>query len=281
MEERPKVGEILMRAGIIDEYQLKAALGEQARWGRALGTTLVKLGFVEERDLVRALASQLDLPVASLEGKRIHPDVLALVPAEMAVRHQVIPLFVKTEGRTEFLFLGMEDPGLLEVMDDLRFRTGMQVKPVMVCPSELWEGIDRYYPSDERSEPIELECDVEGGAPDEPVAILPDFPVADPGSTAPMQSIDLEPDAPAEEPASLEAIGGRAIEGEPAEETPGEVAPEGEARRGQPSDAPEVHDPGEEKTRTLLHAMTQILIEKGIMTREEFHDRIQKLSEGG
>jgi hypothetical protein len=146
--ERPKVGEILLRAGVIDRHQLQAALGEQRRWGRRLGSTLIKLGFVEERALVRALASQLGLPVATLEGKRIHPDVLGLVPGEVAEKHMVIPLFVKKEGGINRLFVGMEDPGSLDVLDELRFRSGMDVRAVMVGPSELAEAIDRYYRRD-------------------------------------------------------------------------------------------------------------------------------------
>lgn len=147
MRDRPKVGEILVAAGIIDELQLASALGEQTRWGRRLGLTLVKLGMVQEGQLVRALAKQFDLPVASLSGKKIAPEVIALVPAKTAIEHSVIPLFVKKEGRKESLFLGMEEPSDLLVLDELAFRTGMQIRPVMVGPSELGEALDRYYSS--------------------------------------------------------------------------------------------------------------------------------------
>lgn len=145
MQNRPRVGEILVSAGIIDEMQLEAALGEQQRWGRRLGVTLIKMGMVEEGHLIRALAKQLELPVASLAGKRIPEDVIALVPARVASEHGVIPLFTKDGGRNGQLFLGMEDPSNLAVLDDLSFRTGMEIHPVMVGPTELGEAIDRYY----------------------------------------------------------------------------------------------------------------------------------------
>ncbi|MCR9097620.1 MAG: hypothetical protein NXI30_25665 [bacterium] len=145
MQTRPRVGEILVSAGIIDELQLDAALGEQKRWGRRLGVTLIKMGMVEEGHLIRALAKQLDLPVASLAGKRIPEDVIALVPGRMASEHGVIPLFTKDGGRNGQLYLGMEDPSNLAVLDDLAFRTGMEIHPVMVGPTELGEAIDRYY----------------------------------------------------------------------------------------------------------------------------------------
>ena len=110
MQHRPRVGEILVAAGIIDEMQLQAALGEQQQWGRRLGVTLIKLGMVEEGHLIRALAKQLDLPVASLAGKRISDEVIRLVPARVALEHNVIPLFTKQDGPNGQLFLGMEDP---------------------------------------------------------------------------------------------------------------------------------------------------------------------------
>ena len=57
----------------------------------------------------------------------------------------MVPLFVKKEGHREQLFLGMEEPSDLEILDDLAFRTGMVIRPVMVGPTEIGEAIDRYY----------------------------------------------------------------------------------------------------------------------------------------
>jgi len=144
-----KVGEILLDAGVIDELQLKAALAEQDQWGRRLGITLIKMGMVEEAHLIRALAEQLGIPATSLVGKRIAPEVIALVPARIASDQAVIPLFVKGAGKSGTLFLGMEDPSKLEVLDDLCFRTGLQIQPVMVGPTELSQAIDRYYSRDQ------------------------------------------------------------------------------------------------------------------------------------
>jgi type IV pilus assembly protein PilB len=142
---RLKLGEILVQAGAIDDAQLLAALGEQKSWGHRLGVTLVKMGFVTEEQLVNGLANQLGLPIARLEGKRIRPDVLGLIPLEFADRHMCLPLFLKHDGGAETLFIGMDDPCNLEVLDDLSFRTGLKVKPVLVSSSELCQGIDYFY----------------------------------------------------------------------------------------------------------------------------------------
>jgi len=151
MDKGLKVGEILLQVGIIDEIQLESALAEQRQWGHRLGRTLVKLGMIEEDELIRALALQFSLPVAVVEGKRIPSEAIALVPARVAIEHSVIPLFVKRDGNIGRIFLGMEDPSNVEVLDDLSFRTGLEIQPVMVAPTDLAAAIDRYYVRKEES----------------------------------------------------------------------------------------------------------------------------------
>ena len=62
MEPRKKLGEILLEAGIIDKFQLKAALAEQAKWGGRLGNHLEPLGILTEDLLVKGLSAQLKRP---------------------------------------------------------------------------------------------------------------------------------------------------------------------------------------------------------------------------
>ena len=310
MPNRPKVGEILLQAGVIDEFQLKAALGEQVRWGRRLGVALVKLGFVEERDLARALAAQLDLPVARLEGKRILPQVLDLVPRKVAEQNMVMPLFVKDEGGSECLFLGMEDPSDIEVLDDLAFRTGMEIRPVMVCASDLCEAIDRHYC---RPSPTELE--VAGDSAADSMLKPGDELDPDEERTEPV----IRDRASAESTAQAESADGAVTAGtreltrhwaarESADESEEETLPDaGAALRTTVSAAdpePDHRQTGladtavelaldeaggiaphscdsqyDSKTRTILRALTQLMIEKGVMTRQEFHARVRDLQD--
>ena len=137
----------LVQAGVIDEMQLSAALGEQTRWGRRLGlVTLIKMGMVEEGHLIsrpRQTTRSARGQFAWASGSPTKS--FALVPKRVATEHGVMPLFVKKQGRSDQLFLGMEDPSNIAVLDDLTFRTGMEVYPVMVGPTELGAAIDRYY----------------------------------------------------------------------------------------------------------------------------------------
>lgn len=143
--QKIRLGELLLNSGLIDEFQLRSALAEQQRWGDKLGLTLVKLGYIQEEDLLKVLSRAMNLPIVRLEGKRIEPQVIATVPSDVAERHICLPLFVKPEKTGKVLFIGMDDPTNIEVLDDLAFRTGMTVRPVLVGPHALRSAIDRYY----------------------------------------------------------------------------------------------------------------------------------------
>ena len=286
MTEKPKLGEILVQAGVIDEAQLSAALGEQARWGRRLGVTLIKLGMVEEGHLVRALAKQLDLPVASLAGKRIADEVVELVPARLASEHGVVPLFVKKEGHQERLFLGMEDPSNLAVMDDLRFRTGMQIQPVMIGPTDLGVALDRYYLGGaEGDAPGAVE-----GAPNRGEVARVDHtaggaPIGE-GSlrTVPREPASGSTGTPGPESTAMPGPESTAMPGPESTAMPDTTAPEPAHEATAPLPAlPEglVEDVARaleetERTRIVARALAQLLVEKGVVALDELQAAIAK-----
>ena len=142
---RLRLGEVLVQAGLIDEHQLSSALADQSRWGRPIGTTLVEMGFLGEAELLPALAHQLGVPMARLNGKKLRPELLELIPRETAQQHRVLPLFVEQEGARQTLHVGLEDPTNVALLDELAFRTSMQIKPVLVARSELSAALVRGY----------------------------------------------------------------------------------------------------------------------------------------
>jgi hypothetical protein len=145
MAERRKLGELLVMGGAIDQTQLGAALANQRQFGRPLGQTLVSMGFVDEETMIRTLARQLKLPVAWLKGKWVEPQVLELVPAELARKERCLPLTVTEEAGGKVLHLAMQDPGNLEVIDQVSFHVGHKVSPVLAAPSELEDAVKRHY----------------------------------------------------------------------------------------------------------------------------------------
>ena len=207
MQEKLKIGEILVRTGLIQEAQLRSALGEQARWGGRLGVTLVKLGFLTEEDLVRALGSHFGIPVVRLHGKRIAPETLSLLPPDFAEKHGCMPLFMHWENGMEVLYLGMEDPSDLAVLDDVAFRTGLRVRPVLVGPVEIRDAIgEHYHGGPGPGEPRESAADTVPAPPAGSSPVLPDdtpaLPVApaapDPAPFPP--GTPVAPAAPAYQP---------------------------------------------------------------------------------
>lgn len=145
MAERRKLGELLVMGGAIDQTQLGAALANQRQFGQPLGQTLVSMGFVDEETMIRTLARQLKLPVAWLDDKWVEPQVLELVPEELARKHRCLPLAVTEDAGGKVLHLAMQDPGNLEMLDQVSFHVGHKVSPVLAAPSELEDAVRRHY----------------------------------------------------------------------------------------------------------------------------------------
>src|SRR5438309_1921447 len=136
-----KLGEILLREGLITPDQLKKALLEQKNTGMRLGYTLVKLGFVEETEISKMLARQYRMPAVDLSRFEVDPKIIKLLPPDVAIKHTVLPL--KREGRT--LTVAIADPNNVTAIEDIKFITRCDVFPVIAGEYTLRNAIDRYY----------------------------------------------------------------------------------------------------------------------------------------
>ncbi|MGH7718590.1 MAG: GspE/PulE family protein [Gemmatimonadaceae bacterium] len=138
-----RIGDLLIREGLITRDALERALQEQKITGMRVGYNLVKLGFIPEVELTKMLARQFRMPAVDLTNFEVDPRIAKLVPAELAVRHLVLPL--KREGRT--LTVAMADPSDLGVIDDLKFITRYDIFPVIAGEYTLRNAIERWYES--------------------------------------------------------------------------------------------------------------------------------------
>ncbi len=145
MTEQPRLGQLLVRAGVLDTVSLAKGLAEHERTGRPLGITLVELGLVSEQNLVSTLAHQLGLPVARVATWPVNPELCQLVPAELAEKHRCLPLAIKDEGSRRSLYLAMADPSDLEGVEAVGAASGRQIRIVLVAPSELDTALARHY----------------------------------------------------------------------------------------------------------------------------------------
>jgi type IV pilus assembly protein PilB len=269
--ERVKLGQVLVAAGAIEPAQLTAALEEQKSNGGLLGMALVRMGFVDERTLVRALAGQLNLPVVQLQGKEISSEVLGLVPVELVEKHRCLPLLINGEGDARTLYLGMEDPSDPDVVAEICTLVGMNVQAVLVAPTELDEGIFRHY-----------QCDGFGAAPlsDRPSnADLPALGKSAPADVSTKQAID--PNVDDMEPPCLDDFGPEpsfvGLDELGSEDSDGPLEFEDSPALPRDNPAEKAHG-ASASSDAMLSAIAQLLVEKGVFTREELVKQLQAMS---
>jgi len=141
MAERKKLGDLMKEAGLIDDFQLEAALSHQRNWGGKLGSILVELEFAREEDIARVVAEKLNITYVNLFEPELSADVLKILKADMAKKFGVVPVRKEANG----LVLAMSDPMDIETMDNIRFITGLSIKPVLAMASEIRDAIRKYY----------------------------------------------------------------------------------------------------------------------------------------
>src|SRR5213594_4476766 len=138
-----KLGEMLIKSGILTPQKLQEALEYQKTNGGKLGLNLVKLGFVKEEDITRVLSQQYGVPAINLIKVEVDDAVVKLIPSEVAQKYLILP--VSRNGAT--LTVAMVDPTNVFAMDDIKFMTGYNVEPVVASEVAIKEAIDRYYGS--------------------------------------------------------------------------------------------------------------------------------------
>ena len=144
---RIKIGDLLVKAGVITDLQLHAALAEQQQWGGKLGDILVRMEFLTEEILVRALSKQTGILRADLTGDPDRPS-LALIPAEVAEEFGLVPIGLKDERRT--IVVAMSDPLNIGVTDHLRSLTGAKkIDSQLAGASAIRNAISRWYRGEE------------------------------------------------------------------------------------------------------------------------------------
>jgi hypothetical protein len=138
---RKKLGEMLVEAGVLTEQGLRRALNEQKRWGGTLGRALVDMKLLTEHDLVHVLSQQLSLPTIDLDHLDIHPTVLELVPGELAEQHNIVPF----AQPMKFLDVAMAEPTNLGIIDELRIRTQLNIRPYLAGPKMIERALAKHY----------------------------------------------------------------------------------------------------------------------------------------
>jgi len=144
-EKYLKLGELLVREGLINNAQLENAISIQRQDGGRLGEILVKMGLVKEEQLVVALGKQLGIPYFSFGTGMLKPAVdqglEKLIPHSFSMKNLILPL-----SRTlRSLTVAMVDPLDLILIDNLKKLTGCDINQVVATKSDILKAIDEFY----------------------------------------------------------------------------------------------------------------------------------------
>ena len=138
---RKRLGDLLIDAGLINQEHLERALGVQKKTGERLGKVLINLGYMTEQYMIEVLEFQLGIPHVDLANMTINREVAASISVALAERYQVIP--IKKEGKK--LTLAMVDPTNFFAVDDVRMVTGCEIEPVLAAEQEIMRAIAATY----------------------------------------------------------------------------------------------------------------------------------------
>lgn len=138
-----RLGELLVRKNLIKPEELQAALKEQKATGGRLGTTLTKLGLVDESELTKILSEQYGIPSIDLDEVEIPSEAIELIPEDIATKYQVVP--VNRAGAS--LVIAAADPTNIDAIDAIKFRVELDVDVVIASEGAIKRAIDRCYDS--------------------------------------------------------------------------------------------------------------------------------------
>jgi type IV pilus assembly protein PilB len=145
MDKHLKLGEILIKRGLITKEQIDKAISIQQEEGIRIGEALIKLGAISEEDLIEALGKQLAIPYATKSSGLLRPAVdqglEELVPRDFAQKNLVLPLSRNLNSLTCAVF----DPLDLILIDNLKKMTGCEINLVIATKTDILRAIEDFY----------------------------------------------------------------------------------------------------------------------------------------
>ena len=140
---RDRIAQKLLESSLISQDQLALALESQQSQGGTLSYNLVKTGAISEMAFAEFMGQVYNVPAVDLDVVAVEPSAVDLIPSDVATKFQVVPL--KREGR--ILTVAMANPDNIFAIDDIKFITGFDVRPVVATETAIKRCIDRMYDS--------------------------------------------------------------------------------------------------------------------------------------
>ncbi len=138
-----RIGEKLVKLGLVTVDQIEVALHEKNRSGKMLGTVLVELGFISDITLSAVLSQSAGIGTFDPKSAMSDPELVRRVPKDIAVRYRAMPL--SADGVTTLV--AMVDPYDVVALDQLRryLPVGAEITPLVATSAQLAEAIDLAY----------------------------------------------------------------------------------------------------------------------------------------
>ncbi len=136
-----RLGQLLLDAGCLTSAQLREALARQQETRQPLGQILVEQRVISEETLLKFLGQQYGLATAYPLPDEVAPRLASYIPQAWAQQHVAVPLSRVSRRLT----VALADPANLHVLDEVRFRTGLQVVPVIALESDIRQRIQALY----------------------------------------------------------------------------------------------------------------------------------------
>jgi type IV pilus assembly protein PilB len=136
-----KVGEILVKQGLLKAEQLAQAIEESKKSGNRVSSTILNLGYLKDDQILRAMEKHYGVPGLDVTKFKIEPAVTQLIPREICEKFLLIP--VQKAGAT--LVVAFSDPSNIVVREDIRFLSKAKIQPVVATEAAITAAIDRFY----------------------------------------------------------------------------------------------------------------------------------------
>lgn len=138
-----RLGDRLVKMGVITESQVAVALQEKKLSGKMLGEALIDLGFIDEETLSEVLAAATGFDVFDPKQAIFDGEALEILSKDLALKHKILPIVIKESEAV----VAMADPYDVMAMDVLRraLPKGVSIRPMVTTASTLSEAIDAAY----------------------------------------------------------------------------------------------------------------------------------------
>jgi hypothetical protein len=149
---RLRIGELLIKNGIITEIQLKEALELQKKTKtNKLGEILIKLGYIKSEDLIWMLSEQADIPFVEVRPEMLDRKLINICPESLLYANCMLPLY-ETEDK---IFVALGDPLNEKAIQDIKRYTGKNVVASGADPKKIEQVLNRFFLSEQLDQTAE------------------------------------------------------------------------------------------------------------------------------